>query len=104
MSTVFLTAWLVLASAAAELAQAQETSDYARAMAQWYAEREESLKSPDGWLNLAGLYWLDPGVTRIGSAPDNFKHKGLAELFESGRSRGIRPDLHARCVRRLEVL
>ena len=34
----------------------------------------------------------------------SFKHKGLAELFESGRSRRIRPDLHARCVRRLEVL
>ena len=71
LGTVFLTAWLVLPGAATELAQAQETSEYARSMAQWRAEREESLKSPDGWLNLAGLYWLDPGVTSFGSAPGN---------------------------------
>ena len=37
----------------------------------WLPEREEELKGPDGWLNLAGLYWLEPGATRMGSAPDN---------------------------------
>ncbi len=71
LGTAVLTAWLVLAGAATELAQAQETSEYARSMAQWRAEREEALKGPDGWLNLAGLYWLDPGVTSLGSAPGN---------------------------------
>lgn len=34
----------------------------------------------------------------------SFKHKGLAELFERGRSRRVRQDLHARCLRRLTVL
>ena len=34
----------------------------------------------------------------------SFKHKGLAELFERGRSRRVRQDLQARCLRRLEVL
>ena len=71
LGTVFLSASLMLAGAVAESAKAQETSDYAQYMAQWRAEREEGLKSPDGWLNLAGLHWLDPGVTSIGSAPDN---------------------------------
>ena len=33
-----------------------------------------------------------------------FRHKGLKELFETGRSKGIRPDLRERCVRRLDVL
>ena len=33
-----------------------------------------------------------------------FKHKGLAELFERGRSRRIRQDLQPRCLRRLESL
>ncbi len=33
-----------------------------------------------------------------------FKHKGLAELFERGRSRRVRQDLQARCLRRLETL
>ena len=34
----------------------------------------------------------------------SFKHKGLAELFELGRSRRVKRDLHLRCLRRLEVL
>ena len=34
----------------------------------------------------------------------SFKHKGLAELFETGRSKRIRQDLMRRCLRRLEVL
>ena len=34
----------------------------------------------------------------------SFRHKGLAELFERGRSRRVRADLHARCLRRLEAL
>jgi len=34
----------------------------------------------------------------------SFKHKGLAELFERGRSRRVGEDLHARCLRRLEAL
>ena len=33
-----------------------------------------------------------------------FKHKGLAELFERGRTRRVRDDLQSRCLRRLEVL
>ncbi len=34
----------------------------------------------------------------------SFKHKGLAELFERGRTRRVRQDLQPRCLRRLEVL
>jgi antitoxin HigA-1 len=34
----------------------------------------------------------------------SFKHKGLAELFERGRSRRVRQDLQGRCWRRLEAL
>ncbi len=34
----------------------------------------------------------------------NFRHKGLAELFERGHSRRVGPDVQARCLRRLEVL
>lgn len=34
----------------------------------------------------------------------SFKYKGLAELFEKGSSRKIRPDLHSRTLRRLEAL
>jgi antitoxin HigA-1 len=34
----------------------------------------------------------------------SFKHKGLAELFERGRSRRVQQDLQGRCLRRLETL
>ena len=34
----------------------------------------------------------------------SFKHIGLAELFERGRSRRVLQDLHGRCLRRLETL
>ena len=56
---------------AAELAGAQTAAEYQQAMEQWHSEREARLKGPDGWLNLAGLYWLEPGVNTIGSAANN---------------------------------
>jgi proteic killer suppression protein len=34
----------------------------------------------------------------------SFKHKGLKGLFETGASAGIRPDLQARALRRLDAL
>ena len=34
----------------------------------------------------------------------SFKHKGLAELFERGRSRRVRHDLQLRALRRLDAL
>jgi uncharacterized protein (DUF1684 family) len=37
----------------------------------WRAERLENLKSPFGFLNLVGLYWLEKDAIRIGSAADN---------------------------------
>ena len=34
----------------------------------------------------------------------SFKHKGLAELFERGRSRKVRQDLQSRSLRRFDAL
>ncbi len=33
----------------------------------WHARRVESLTAPNGWLTLAGLYWLEPGENRFGA-------------------------------------
>jgi uncharacterized protein len=33
----------------------------------WQQHREEGLRSPTGWLTLAGLFWLKPGENTIGS-------------------------------------
>ncbi|RLD32055.1 MAG: hypothetical protein DRI73_07675 [Bacteroidetes bacterium] len=38
---------------------------------QWKAKRITYLKSHEGWLNLAGLFWLEEGENTIGSSPDN---------------------------------
>ncbi|PIE03536.1 MAG: hypothetical protein CSA81_01680 [Acidobacteria bacterium] len=46
---------------------AQTFSDTEKA---WRQEREASLKSESGWLNLAGLFWLDEGTVSFGSGPD----------------------------------
>jgi len=34
----------------------------------------------------------------------SFRHRGLRELFETGSSRKVRPDLQARALRRLDAL
>ena len=40
-------------------------------IAQWDAKRVESLKSANGWVNLAGLFWLSPGENKFGAAAEN---------------------------------
>jgi uncharacterized protein (DUF1684 family) len=37
----------------------------------WKSQRIERLKARDGWLNLAGLYWLEEGDNSIGSDSGN---------------------------------
>ena len=37
----------------------------------WRKERMESLARPDGWLSLAGLFWLKPGDNGFGSDEKN---------------------------------
>ena len=44
---------------------------YVEEIKNWHKDRVESLKKEDGWLNLAGLYWLKPGSNSFGDAPDN---------------------------------
>jgi uncharacterized protein (DUF1684 family) len=37
----------------------------------WYQDREARLRSPDGWLALVGLYWLEEGDNQFGAHPAN---------------------------------
>lgn len=45
-------------------------ADHAREVEEWRAERSDRLRSPDGWLSLAGLHWLEPGRHAVGSGDD----------------------------------
>ncbi|MCY1058129.1 DUF1684 domain-containing protein [Nannocystis sp. SCPEA4] len=42
---------------------------YAAEHARWHAERIAALRAPQGWLALAGLYWLQDGDYRLGADP-----------------------------------
>jgi uncharacterized protein (DUF1684 family) len=46
-------------------------ADYRADVQKWREEREARLKAPDGWLSLAGLFWLQPGNNPVGSHPDS---------------------------------
>ena len=62
-------AFLIVACSPAE--EAFDPEVYEAELLQWRSERLARLKSPYGYLNLVGLYWLDEGSSRIGSATDN---------------------------------
>lgn len=66
-----LTALAVMAAlAAAAFGQAPEAS-YPAAMKAWREKREAELKSDNGWLTVAGLFWLKEGANRFGTDPSN---------------------------------
>lgn len=44
---------------------------YETSIKQWQQKRVASLKAEDGWLNLAGLYWLEEGNNTLGSDEKN---------------------------------
>lgn len=44
---------------------------YRAELQKWRADREARLQADDGWLTVAGLFWLKDGPNRFGSAPDN---------------------------------
>jgi uncharacterized protein (DUF1684 family) len=48
-----------------------EPEGHERAVRDWWAARDERLRSPDGWLTLVGLHWLEEGENRFGSDPAN---------------------------------
>jgi hypothetical protein len=49
----------------------EELATYEADVNAWHAKRIENVKAPNGWLNLAGLYWLEPGVSSFGSDDKN---------------------------------
>lgn len=48
-----------------------DDSEYEKEIKTWQKQRIESLKKEDGWLNLAGLFWLEEGKNSFGASTDN---------------------------------
>jgi hypothetical protein len=58
----------------------------------WRAEREARLRADDGWLTLAGLFWLKEGVNRIESLGEFELRDGKVTARLDGQARELRPD------------
>jgi uncharacterized protein len=46
-------------------------SPYQAEIEGWRRRMEESLRADRSWLTLAGLFWLNEGINRFGTSPDN---------------------------------
>jgi uncharacterized protein (DUF1684 family) len=49
----------------------QELSDHRKEVDTWFEKRVADLKGHDGWLNVAGLFWLRDGINSFGSDSTN---------------------------------
>lgn len=48
-----------------------DDSDYEKEITTWHQNRIEGLKKENGWLNLAGLFWLEEGKNSFGGNTEN---------------------------------
>lgn len=48
-----------------------DSVDYKIQIDAWRKNRVDELKAEEGWLNLAGLFWLREGINSFGSSDDN---------------------------------
>ena len=62
MSKLYAALWLALLAPDAA---------YREGIERWRRDVEQSLKADDGWLTVAGLFWLKEGVNRIGAGAGN---------------------------------
>jgi hypothetical protein len=64
-----------------------DNSDYEKEIKAWHKNRVEGLKKENGWLNLAGLFWLDEGRNSFGG---NIENK---IIFPKDRSKAFLGDI-----------
>lgn len=62
---------LAQSAASAPSQPAFDESAWRNDLLAWRAQHEQEVSSPDGWLTLAGLDWLQPGVNSVGAAADS---------------------------------
>ncbi len=58
-----------IAILAAVVVSAETADSYADTIRAWQKHRDDGLRAENGWLSLAGLFWLKPGDNTIGSDP-----------------------------------
>jgi uncharacterized protein len=63
--------WKKLIAGVGVLALVQGATSYRDRIERWRAQHEAGLKAEDGWLAVAGLFWLKEGVNTVGSGQSN---------------------------------
>ena len=74
------------------MASASAQTAYIKEIEKFRSDQESDLKKDDGWLTVAGLFWLKDGVNTVGADPafdvrltDNFKQGKFGEIdFHEG--------------------
>jgi len=54
-----------------KLKETKSNPAYKQSIEKWHRNRIADLKTPNGWLNLAGLFWLHKGVNTFGDNKNN---------------------------------
>lgn len=66
-----LTVFIIISGCSSSDPVITDEATYVKSIENWQHSRLERLKSETGWLNLAGLYWLEEGENSFGSDPAN---------------------------------
>lgn len=82
-----------LAASITNSIKAQNVNSFQQEMEAWKQKRIAALKAPNGWVNLTGLYWLNPGKNNFGSDASNemvYKHPNMPKhagyfVYENSR-------------------
>src|SRR5437763_1157615 len=64
-----LKAGLLLVCALGLTLQDSPAPDYKQGIQKWRDDYARDLQRPEGWLDVAGLFWLQQGENAVGSAP-----------------------------------
>jgi uncharacterized protein (DUF1684 family) len=83
---------ILLAIVLVSFSSAPAQTPYVKAVEKWRSDEESDLKKEDGWLTLAGLFWLKDGINTVGVGldfdvrlTDNFKQGKFGEIdFKNG--------------------
>lgn len=69
--TIFFSFSLLFSSCEYFTGKSEVDSTYIQEIEEWQQARFNRLKKPDGWLSLAGLYWLEEGENTAGADSAN---------------------------------
>src|SRR5579859_6281366 len=73
MKLLFMLIFLAATLGPAALGQSSDSKgaprSYRDRIAEWRKSQESDLKKDDGWLSVAGLFWLKEGENRVGADP-----------------------------------